>query len=293
MADICMKYRAILRTSDNKEKDALIHRARCKQWDCEHCAKINSRVWQARIGIEIERQGSSVKWFFLTFTLDGYLHDEDGKLDKAIWRKQIASSLQVWRNTWNLLMMRLKYDYGRFSYVRVFETHEDGTLHIHMLCNANITDATHTTRKNGSQYWHSANIEKHLIDLGLGYIHDAKPLGYENKPFAENVKMIASYLAKYMTKDAQSEVRKALKIAGMGRIRIIQPSQKWADLPKDMSDRVWVTSSITFDEAMDIWQDGNQIFDIGRNFIVDDGEHFGEHERYPNPDSETLYRLGH
>lgn len=292
MTEICKRYRAILRTSDNKEQDALIHRARCKQWDCETCAKINARVWQARIGLEIERHGANVRWFFLTFTLDGYLHDSEGKVSKKIWRKQVSNSLKVWRVSWDKLMKRLKRQYGKFDYVRVFETHKDGTLHIHTLCNAKITDAVFTTRKDGTTYWHSATIESHLNDLALGYIHDAKPLGYEDKDFTENVKMIASYLAKYMTKDAQSDVRQALKIAGMGRIRIIQTSQKWSDLPKELSDRQWVTDAITFDDAMAIWKDGNKIIDINRKMIIDDGEHFSDTLKYPNRDSEIAYQLG-
>lgn len=225
--------------------------------------------------LEVERR-SDESWTFFTFTLLGIHH------------KSSAYSLHYWRKSWDKLMKRLKRQYGKFAYVRIFETHKSGAFHVHMLASCRPNDLVEVTREDGKIVYESAAVLKHLNDLKLGYIHDCKPLdGDETREDNSVPALVASYLAKYLTKDIQSDVRTALKQAEMGRIRMIQPSQGFSDVPKAKKRMTWTAEPIRKLEFEDLQAIGVKTIDVDRRITLALSD-FGEFSHYPNPDVDIL-----
>lgn len=265
----CPNYSVPLHTLDNTETEALVYRARCKMWACPYCAVVNKKLWQARVMLHIGTDTEQT-WTFFTFTLMGKDH------------KQGVSSLHYWRKTWDKLMKRLKRQYGKFDYVRVFEQHKSGAFHVHMLASCRPDDLVEVVREDGKKVYTSKTVKAHLTALKLGYIHDCKPLEEDGKHEQSSyAALVASYLAKYLTKDIQGDVRSLLKEANMGRVRMIQTSQGFAKTPKQEVDRVWASGPIRESEAIEIWRRDLNIVDVDRGINITDDD-FYDYSHYPN-----------
>lgn len=266
----CQKFSSIVISHDPEFKETLLFRARCKQWNCEYCAGVNRRIWQARIMLELQTRPSPNSWHFLTVTLPGHLHGNG-----------TAASLAAWRERWSVFYDAFRYEYRKPRYIRVFEVHVSGTLHVHMLTDAYINDSVQgwyydKKRKERRDYWRSATIERMAVAAGLGWRHDARPL----KPSYNTDRpelLVGSYVAKYLTKGKQSAVRSAIDAAGMGRVRMIQASRGWYNDTKkaESSARSWaLTEGVTIDEFA-TWGMGDGPvdyvdLDLGRRITSDD-----------------------
>jgi hypothetical protein len=258
--------------ADDTSNEALVYRARCKQWECAYCAEINRKVWRARIMLEVQRYDSL--WYFWTLTLAG----EDHKSDTAY-------SLQIWRESWDKLMKRVKRECGSMRYIRVFEAHTDGTLHVHMLADKTYADVREIIEDDGRKNFRSEALKKALTGVGLGWRHDLRPIittDVENDGEARNV---SSYVVKYLTKGIQSYIRAKLRDAGLSRVRMIQTSRGWAQVPANEKDRAWRTGAIKFDEFDRLIEQGGVLIDtnIGRSVKASD---FHGYDYYPNKDSD-------
>lgn len=210
------------------------------------------------------------KWTFFTFTLQGKDH------------RSGVSSLHYWRKSWDKLMKRLKRQYGKFAYVRVFEQHKSGVFHVHMLAACRPDDLVEVKRPNDRIVYTSATVKSHLVALKLGYIHDCKPLDEDGKHEESSyAALVASYLAKYLTKDIQGSVRELLKAAGMGRVRMIQPSHGFAQIPTQEVTRAWVAGPIKENEAIELWHNNIDVRDVDRGINITDDDFYG-YDHYPN-----------
>lgn len=270
----CPRYSTSLTACD--DRGYLIYKARCKQWDCPFCALVNMRIWRARIMGEVERDermGKDTKWYFWTLTLDG--KDHTG-----------LSSIKVWRKSWQKLMKRIKRNLGKFRYVRVFEPHKSGTLHVHMLTDRAYEDLKKKGNHPNCRY-ESGVLSAHLKDLKLGRIHDIKEIVTSYDSENGRARNVSAYVTKYMTKDIQSDMRFKLKESGNGRVRLIQTSAKWYNQkPENHNNLDWDNRALSIteyeflgrgDRARDIAQD--------RNITIDD---FYDHDHYPNQTSDTI-----
>jgi len=225
--EYCPNYSVPLTSTDaDKTTPALIYRARCKQWSCAYCAEINRRIWRARIMLEVQKKEAD--WHFWTLTLDGADHQEN-----------TGYSLKVWRSGWDKLMKRVRRDLGKLRYARVFETHRDGTLHVHMLADKTYLDVVCFKERDGRENWRSDTLKRALTDLGLGWRHDLKPIVTKDAENDGQARNVSAYFVKYLTKEIQSDVRFELRQAGIGRIRMIQTSRGWAKVPAQESEREW------------------------------------------------------
>ena len=265
----CPRYSVALHTTDNAENDALIYRARCKAWSCDYCAEINRKVWRARIMLEVAKNPADV-WHFWTLTLDGKNHEGN-----------TAKSLQVWREGWDKLMKRVKRDLGAMRYVRVFETHQDGTLHVHMLCDKTYPDVVAVLESDGRINYRSDDLKSHLEALALGWRHDLKPIVTNNAENDGNARNVSAYCVKYMTKDIQSNVRSTLRLAGMDRVRMIQTSQQWANVPTSATPRAWKKGGLQFVTFDKLTLDGIVTVDVDIKRVVTTGDYYG-YDVYPN-----------
>jgi len=257
----CPNYSAVKARDDNGT--GYVYRTRCKQWNCEYCAAINARVWQWRIIEEVERHPGD-GWHFWTFTLLGQDH------------VGAAHSMQVWRGVWQKLMQRIKRKATLTRYIRLFETHADGTFHVHMLANATFTDTKCVVESDGRENWRSATMTAILNELGLGWRHDIRPLRSKRPDLYTDAMTIANYVAKYLTKAGQSHVRQVLRDAGMGRVRILQASHGWAQMEKTTSDLDWRLGAVGKIEYNTL----NSLFDVNEQRNVEPTEF--ELGAYPN-----------
>lgn len=265
----CPHYSLALHTTDNDENDALVYRARCKRWSCDYCAEINRKVWRARLMLEVEKQ-PGLLWHFWTLTLDGIDHEGN-----------TANSLQRWRQSWDNLLKRVRRDLGKMRYVRIFETHADGTLHVHMLCDKTYADVEQIHELDGRDNYRSLTLKGHLQALALGWRHDLRPIVTTDAENDGNERNVSAYCVKYLTKDIQSAVRQELKNAGMERVRMIQTSQGWADVPTSANPRAWEKGSITFRQFDDMSQEGIVAVDVDTKRTIKTGDFYGQ-GIYPN-----------
>lgn len=183
-------------------KKALVHRASCKQWNCEVCAARNARRAIALCINHINTVGG--QWYFMTITA----HEH--------WRGS-ERSIENLRNNWHKLRKRMRAIHGgHFDYFRVFELHEDNSWHMHLITNASLP-FTSRENKHGKVKHRSKWLKDNARASGLGFMTDYQPL--DNAGFA------AHYVAKYMTKSTETGEN---WLKGMRRY---QTSQDWTQLP--------------------------------------------------------------
>ena len=223
---------------------------------------------------EIERSHDTKTWYFWTLTLLG--KDHTG----------LKHSIDKWRDTWSKLRKRIIRDLGKLKFVRIFEMHKDGTLHVHMLTDKSYTDcyqveATDTAKERTE----SVKLRQHLIDLDLGYIHDIKRIDTPKKEANGIARNVSAYIVKYMTKDIQSNVRSILKEHG-SRLRIVQTSIGWFDKQPDDTVLDWSKSPVFKTEYLAMGQ-SEQVIDLAKDerITIDD---FYDHDFYPNRTSDLV-----
>lgn len=276
--NFCPNYSAVITAYDVENNRRFILRTRCKQWDCPYCAPKNKREWRYRIMATVEEHGDGVDWYLWTLTLSPK-HHKSGSTSK---------SLKVWRKQWNKLMGKIKYRIGKFMYVRVFETHKSGIVHVHMLANETFDDVVKIKEYNDKQELnirhHSKMLEKIMVSYGLGKIHDIKPIKTDNYEENGHARNVSAYVTKYLTKDIQSDVRKTLTLAGMTKVRMIQTSHGWVKVESDNKYK-WTVGSILYSEYDNDLSDGIKLYDLNLGQEVESMD-FGkidDHVVYPSP----------
>ena len=225
---------------------------------------------------EIESTPHIKKWYFYTLTLLGADH------------KGLLHSVKRWRAEWSKLRKRIVRDLGKIRFVRVFEMHKSGTMHIHMLCDKTYTDTINIKAVGKSKSrTESVKLRKHLNDLGLGYIHDIKPIvttEIKENGIARNV---SAYIVKYMTKNSMQFAREILR-EDSGKIRLIQTSHKWFNDDRKEPELDWTKEPIFLTEYMAL-DASKTVTDITvkQGITIDD---FYEEDYYPNRISDLVQR---
>ena len=103
----------------------LLVKPTCNMWNCKHCAARNTKRWIARIIHGCNRMETKDGWFMFTVTA----HRK--------WRGTEAS-LKNLRQGWKKLYNRIRRSFGTNHYVKVWEMHKDGSLHLHGMVDAQI-----------------------------------------------------------------------------------------------------------------------------------------------------------
>ncbi len=274
----CPNYSATLVASDVQGN--YVYRARCKMWTCDYCATINRNIWQARIINHIVGNISEA-WHFVTLTLLG--EDHNG----------LAESVATWRKIWDALMKRIrrmaKKADVKLQYIRVFEPHKDGTLHVHMLINFAPSDNKQITRYNRVKkrydtVWNSAALSEHLLDLGLGYIYDWQPINSDIISTSESDEhaaiRIAGYITKYLTKTIQSVIVRANKQHKL-RLRAIQTSQNWWDFEKTTSELEFERGVLMIEDYLSAVAQNRENYDLNLRDHIEISDFYDE-PHYPN-----------
>lgn len=275
----CSRYGAVLVASGDTGN--FVYRTRCKMWACPYCAEVNRRNWQARIINHIKAVGGA--WYFVTFTLESKDH------------QGLVYSLMMWRNVWNAFMQAIRrMTKDKLHYIRVFEQHKDGTLHVHMLINFAPSDLEkrkfwNKRKKKYDVVWQSQAIDDVLARFGLGRVYtwlyvtpsDAKTL-------EEAAVRVSGYVTKYLTKQNVEIIEQVSKHEGL-RIRSIQTSQGWWNFEKDFSELEWQVRLLHIYEFEQSEEAGLYSYDINKDEQIEI-EDFHEESYYPNKWSDIADR---
>jgi len=197
-------------------------RLRCKSWQCEYCAEANRQMWRSHLGKMLAKL--NLDWWFGTITAPS-------------WLRTPEDSLQVIRTNFDRFMKRLRRVFGKVEYARVYETHEKGAFHLHLVVSGLSPFVTHFRSRSGSLCFRPAQVggqkgtwsmltwwKKTLSKCGLGYIADIKQI----PPYAA-----VKYVTKYMTKSAQ-----AFYVPGLRQIQ----TTRGIGSPKPAGIEIWAVS---------------------------------------------------
>jgi len=179
----------------------LLCRPFCKQWNCPSCAARNARIWIAKI-INHVNHSERENWQMFTLTA----HEK--------WRGRGASVKNL-RSGWKKLYNRMRSTFGISEYARVWESHADGSFHLHGLIASNI-----------GKRW----LKNNARSCGMGYQVDLAKI--------ENAGQVAGYIAKYFLKsEVVGEYPK-----GMRRIEV---SRNWTKFEQVIAetDMQWILNS--------------------------------------------------
>jgi hypothetical protein len=191
---------------NNEQKTATLIKTTCKLWSCEACALRNARRWIARI-----IHGANIldgDWSFATITAHR----------KSRGLASVANLRKGWKKLINRISYEAKQENFPLHYARVWEQHEDGSFHLHVLFSVNY----------GTKW-----LKDNAAECGLGY--QAKWLK------VDNVGKIAGYVAKYSLKNA-SVARGGIEWP-VG-LRRIECSRNWPELPEIKTDEeiAWIVN---------------------------------------------------
>jgi len=176
-------------------------RLRCKSWQCDYCAKVNRDMWRSHLKKRIGKLGGD--WWFITLTAHEHIRTPAGSL--ANIRKNL-----------DRLFKRIRRVWGKIEYVRVYETHEKGAYHSHLVMSGltsrvvrkkarnnqihyKPTDAVSGQGTWGVQTWFRRNARQ----IGMGFMVDVQFTGTTAKT--------VNYICKYLTKDCQRFTEKNLR----------------------------------------------------------------------------------
>lgn len=240
-AQSCLKEnRPYLVGVTETEHIAILTRPACKMWNCKPCAARNARKWLARIINHINKN-PDCDWHFATLTA----HEK--------WRgveRSVANLRQGWKKLYN----RLKRQITNIAICRVWESHKDGSFHLHLLMSHGVTKRS---LKDGARA------------CGMGYQVDIQRV--------ENAGQAAGYVAKYFLK---SEV-----IGNYPKgMRRIEATRNWLELPDLKAETLltWFvqqTREGQLNRALSFYQRGFEIDDIS---VPSGAENF--HEWFTPPD---------
>jgi hypothetical protein len=196
----------ILFGDDPDTHKSIVIRSACDQWSCPSCGARNARYWIAKIVNGMNKIGG--QWYFMTITA----HEND---------RTVEGSLKCLRQGWRRLRDKIVYKFGKFDYFKVYEHHEDGAFHLHLMTNVQIP-YTETKNELGGIEYRCKWLKDAARDCDMGWKADFQPL---RSPAGG-----AYYLAKYLTKSIGTEGHDWPK-----NLRRVQCSQSWPKL-KDLTE---------------------------------------------------------
>lgn len=247
----CKNFTGLTTKISDDKTQRLIHTARCKQWNCEYCARQNKKHWRAVLLDAINKSGKQWAWFTLTSNLKAQRANNSIELTRL--------NLQ---SGWGKIVKRMVRKYGKFSYCRVFERHASGNYHIHCVCSFQFDDIVTRNKGKRNQYNDSKWLRQTAPACGLGFMTHADNIG-------DNAGLVAGYVTKYMTKIKDEDVTLWKKVRRIQTSRDIK-----YNTPKTTSGwEFW--HFINSDDVLDHFKRGIEIYSIteDKTITLDDFEH--------------------
>lgn len=177
----------------NRLNQTEMTRLRCKSWQCDYCAALNREMWRSHLKKRISRLGG--RWWFITTT------SHEGNRSKS-------GSLQNLRRGLDLLFKRIRKVFGKVEYVRVYEAHQTGAFHAHIIMGGLSSRVAYRRTRSGKrafepveqkgkQVWSLRTwLKKMARTCRMGYMVDVQELS--------GVQKTVNYICKYVTKEAQN-----------------------------------------------------------------------------------------
>lgn len=238
----------------------VMQRLRCKSWQCSYCAKENRRLWAAHLRKRLPRVSSN--WWFVTLTAHELTRTPENSLENI-------------RSNIDRLFKRLRRVYEKLDYVRVYEVHQKGAFHAHLVISGLSTRVQKHTARNGVHYWRPALAEsgkgnlsirtyfrRTARSLGMGYMVDVQAV--------HDLQAVTRYIVKYLTKEAQN-----FQVKGLRRV---QTTQRIGGLRTGGAGD-WSVKARVF--RTDV-PEGARLYDADRRVYVPD-EYWTENLTYPRP----------
>ena len=127
------------RTCENGQysKGRMLLKIRCGRWDCPYCRerkakRLYKRAMSGEIAAEAQRAG------FRTYNIKLLTLTYGGK-GKRSGSSPAEAAIEM-QGAWAKLRKELRHLFGGFHFLKVFETHEDGWPHLHVvMCGENIS----------------------------------------------------------------------------------------------------------------------------------------------------------
>lgn len=198
MKEFCDRFDGLAVIDGDDDTEMLVARLRCGMWDCEYCATKNRTIWRAHIIDRVNKMGGM--WLFMTITAHRNAH-------------KAGKTLVNLKSAWKRLYDRLRYKFTgeKIEYVWLFEMHSDKAVsgkkarksyHIHAIVRARVEgENVYNARK---EYWYHPEMHNWLKDnaaaVGAGFMCHCAKINDGNGG------LVAAYITKYMTKDAQNLV---------------------------------------------------------------------------------------
>lgn len=162
------------------------------------------------------------------------------------------TSLKNIQSGWKLLVDRMRRIHGgKFAYVRVYETHKNGRVHLHAMTNWLASDYKPPKIKSdpGSRW-----VKDNAVQCGLG--HQIK---YEL--IHGHAGLCAAYVTKYLTKHL------AALPEGTRRVQTSQGFKQPTEM--NSSEYTWTVHETLFArDLMQIWSTNTNVLDIQLNHII-------------------------
>lgn len=247
MQSYCKHFKALAATNPtDAPNDAWVMQLRCKQWSCDYCAKKNKSIWRAHIIDRINKLAGD--WIFITFTAHRNAH-------------KVAKTLQNLKRGWKILYDRLRRHFKgqKLEYIMLYEAHKpDGQIaqnktryHVHAVVRATVAGDNVYDRRQ-KRYYHPETtrwLKDNSASVGCG--HQAHAAKIENSHGG----MVAAYITKYMTKNAQDfgdfppRMRRIVVSRGVGSPKAPKSPEKWqiwgGVYPRDVAEHDHVINITT------------------------------------------------
>jgi len=236
---------------------AIMVRLRCKSWQCEYCSKKNRELWRSHLKKRIGKIGGS--WWFITLTA----HENT---------RTPGTSLSNLRTNLDRLFKRIRRVWKRIDYVRVYETHQLGAFHAHIVMQGLSDRVQKMVGKNQVEYFRPTSeqrgagnwsvrtwFRRNSRQIGMGYMVDVQ--------FIQTIPQVVNYITKYMTKEAQ-----AFWVKGLRRI---QTSER-IGAANPRSQGGWQVGPVVYGGAVQ-WQ---SIRDADLKITIP-AEYWRDHVTYP------------
>jgi len=218
----CPNFNLVASTQRASDGKWIMTRLRCKSWSCPVCARKNRQTWRNFLSAKL-RKISSVWWF--------------GTLTAPAWARSPEKSLASIRDNFDRFMKRLRRVFGKVEYVRVYEVHQTGAFHLHIvICGLAARVHRYMARSGklgfrvskandlGNGWAVNTWWKKTASKCKMGYIAEIKKI-----PSSEAV----GYITKYLTKSAQA--------FDMPHLRRVQTSRGIGS-PKSAGVEIWAVT---------------------------------------------------
>lgn len=189
---MCNRIKGVVVSEDYKPGYTTLVHVRCKMWGCPDCGPIEALRWRAYLLDRFNKAFGHEKWCFVTITAHRKAH------------VSIGTTIKNLQEGFKRLYDRMRRHYNKtLQYVRVFEPHESGRFHMHLLVNCGEEYDAHEfvaeNLKREFRHPEAIWLKRACVAVGLGWRCHIRRVWDDVKKTA-NVGLVVGYVLKYVGK---------------------------------------------------------------------------------------------